>query len=491
VHLPGGVMSRESAEAYARLNDTLNTKVIGHPEQAQAHGLLYEGIRGHLFPAVADVARSMEKTVKELLSPDEEGKYQPVPGYKWVDDRTLGYLNKPNPLFSALSSPMVRRFVKGADIINTIQKDMVLYLKPAYAFPNAFGNLFLNFVQQGMFAPFNLARSFRVFSRLHPDTVEKIRQMMGGGVSETLKTPGVGGVVHTVSNKLAGLYGKAVDDPFRFSSFLHEARLSGFKTNAEIEKLMNDPELAETLTRISNRANEEILNYERMGPGEQAVLRRLVFFYPWLKASSRYASYIAKNHPFVAGSSGQLGQMGTQRIEDVLGGLPSYAEGLIPYTGRHGGPFNATALTGNPASFAILQQPADLVNMLMNLIERNPNLGLNAFTNLAPVDKGLLTLGTAGKWSTMKHPVGQPVWQTVKNEIFGGNPLFGNQSSLIEHFTGGPTYPGSIYSGNTDLEALLRFLVTGALTPRLTNIPALNWKAWQQENQTGYIGGNA
>jgi hypothetical protein len=473
--LKAGQLPYEKAEAYSKIaNDLLNGGIKEGDEQA--HGALFEGIRNWIFPDKGKIVNA-------------EDEYRPVPGYKWVDDRTLGYLDKQNPIFSALRSKNVRAVVKTADAINTIQKTMVLYLKPAFAVPNAFGNLFLNAVQQGVWAPINLARSFKIFNHLKPETIEKMDQSMGGGFSELLKPTGIAGRVHRVSNAFASGYGRVVDVPFRRASFLHEARLSGFTTPEDIERLLNDPTQAATLTRVASRANEEILNYDRMGPGEQAILRRLVFFYPWLKASTRYVSYAAKNHPFAAGLSGYTGQTGQKQIANVLGDLPSFEEGLIPITGAHGPFWARTALTSNPSSFTPIAEPAEIAEMLMNVVRGHPNLNLDAFQNLAPIDRGLLALGTAGKISTLKHSPSQTILRTALNEVFGGNPAFGNTGSFLEHMTGGKTYPGSIYPYNDRLTALLRFLLTGALTPTLTNINTLNADAKKQTSSTEYVGG--
>jgi hypothetical protein len=411
-------------------------------------------------------------------------QYRPIPGYKWVDDRTLGFLDKQNPLWSAFEHPIPRMLIKGADAINSIQKDMILYLKPAYAFPNAFGNLFLNIVQQGLFAPVNLAKSFKLFNGLKPETIEKIRTLMGGGAAEQLKSPGFAGGVHRVSNAFASGYGKFVDDPFRFASFLHEARLDGFSSQSELEQLLTDPAHADQVEAIANRANEAILNYDRMGPGEQAILRRLVFFYPWLKASTRYAGYFAREHPVMAGMTSPLGQMGEERQKSILGDLPSFMEGAIPFTGRQGSYWNPTAKVGLASSAAILQEPADLAKIVTNLVSSHPNLDLTAFSNLTPVDAAMLALGTAGKISSTRHDVNQSPFVTALHEAFGGNPLFGNSSSLLEQLTGGPASPNAIYNSNSMRDALLKFLVWGTLGPRQVNIPAANYSAWLQQNPT-------
>lgn len=481
INLPSEMSRAKAAEFGSQWRQTQEELSTGklHSEDAPANGLLYEGVRQWLFKSY--------KQAKDIFSDshDGEGNWRPIPGYKWVDSRNLGYLNKQSPLWGAFENPIARNALHTADIINDVQKDMVLYLKPAYAFPNAFGNLFLNAIQQGAFAPWNLMRGWRLFNNLKPETAEKIRQVMGGGFAQqVLKTRGVSGAVGKVGRVASNFYAKGVDDPFRFSSFLHEARRSGFTTDAEIEKLMTDPAHAAQVEGIANRASEEILNYERMSPGEQAILKRLVFFYPWLKASGRYASYFAKNHPVAAGATAPIGgHIGSKSIEDALGKIPTWAEGLIPFTGKNA---QGHVLTGNPASFAILQQPADLAALVENLFSSHPNPNLTAVSNLAPFDAALLSALTGGKIASVPHPINQPPIQSALDEAFGGNPLFGNPSSFLESITGGPPRANSAYPDSSFWHALLRYAGTGGLTPRETNPQALNYSAFKAANQHGY-----
>lgn len=467
---------------------------VQDPAAAEAAGRWYEPIRQKLMTAQSALDWINDQ-VRNQVGGDESSALRwarqhgahfdkqedlythLIPGVKWIDKRILGGLDKQSPLWSAMENPAVLKTLKGVDILNEVQKDMILYLKPAYAVPNMLGNVALALVQQGFLMPLNLGKTLQVMFKgkgLDAETVETIKAVMGGGLSESLRTPTSKrtphGLVMRTSNAVAGGYGKFIDDPFRFSSFLHEARAQGYTTAAEIKKLTSDPALEDTLREVSIRANDALINYERLGPGEQAILRRLVFFYPWVKGSTRYGYQLSINHPVTVGILGQAGERGEKISEERLGQLPVYLEGVIPY---------GEDKVINPQSASILGEPASLVKNVINTISRDPNPDLSILENLAPVDAALYALATGH--STVPHPTSQSHVITALNSLVGGNAL----QILIKNLTTNPR-ENQIYQDNSLITDLLRFGVTGGLTPREFNKLKANYIAFLEQHQHGY-----
>jgi hypothetical protein len=465
----------EKAEAYASGEHDPNT-IVGIAKQ-------YEGIRQYTFPGegrVLSAKNYTEKAIHQLLH-GTSGKFNEVPGYVWVDKRTLGGLDKPNPLLGVMASPIARGVIHTLDAVNNATKMAVLYLKPAYAIPNMLGNVALNLVQQGFLAPVNLAKSVITWRALPRDTQAAIKGIMGEGFSESMKVSGLSSRITQAGNKLAGAYGRIVDDPFRRASFLHEARIDGFVTREQLHRLTTDERYADQYHAIANRANDEIIQYEALGPGEQAILRRLIFFYPWVKGSTRYALQSVKEHPVAVGAQAQAGQQGNKMIEDVFGKLPSYAEGLIPYGKAHHG----LIPVGSPASMALYQEPADILSALAGIVQKNPGGIQNIFGNLAPGDAAPISGLSLGQISTIPHPSGWSPLHVMANEFYGANPL----KLLYEANTGGPARPNSLYPDNSLLDAWLRWGLLGGLGKRTYNLDKSHITSWREHHPPKYIGG--
>lgn len=337
----------------------------------QALGTHYEDARNDVFPT-----ESIVKLEEGLLG---EGKH---PQVQWIDQRVLGGLNKPNPLvgFHGGSAKGLHVF----DAINNASRAAILYLKPAYAVPNILGNAALNIVQQGWGAPTQVARSARLWAKLDKETRAVVKQSMGEGVTGSLHSEAGAGT--RAINKMAELWSGPVDTPFRVNAFFYEAHRFGYKTPAQLKKLMGDEK---ELLKVAREANSEIIDYGRLGPFEQNVVRRVIFFYPWVKGSSVYAARFVSTHPQQAALAGQLGKQGAAQDAKDLGALPSYAEGLFKVGERGGNP-----LTINPSSAGVLQTPADLLKSIQELGSGHPGQAFNLGQNFTPALQAALTLLT-------------------------------------------------------------------------------------------------
>jgi hypothetical protein len=446
----------------------------------------YDHARSHLFPAISETLHNVlgnNELVNRLIHGTDPKQFTPVKGYGWVDDRTLGGMDKTNPLATPIAERASTRLIAQTfDAVNNAERFAILYLKPAYAVPNMLGNVGFNLIQQGFLQPATLAKSALLNFWLDPESRALINHGMEGGIYTSLEGKGVASGIRAATEKFSKAYGSFVDAPFRVASFLHEAGDAGFTSAAEIHQLLTDDAFQGVREDIFSRANDEIVNYERLGPGEQAILRRLVFFYPWIKGSTRYFSQMFKNHPTAAGLIGSSGQVGQQWVHNVLGDLPSYLEGVIPYSGGYG---TGQAMIGNPSSLSPFGTPANLLEMTNQLLAKNPNQSLNALQTLAPVYSSALALASLGKLTTTKHPTGENIFKTAGRELVGSQPL----TTLWRGITNQAPYPGSVYGQMTPNEALLRYFLLGGLGQRPLNVNEANYKAWLEQNPPKYSGG--
>lgn len=309
------------------------------PEEAQASA--FERVRKRLVFGDANDIRAM--------SPDDAAEFRRLAEkglVGWVPRRLLGDLAKPH---APLQATIGRTPTAVWDSINDASKLAALYLKPAYAAPNILGNMFLTLVQQGFAAPRNIARACRLQWRLGADATARIDSIMGEGFAAALRGHSTGPLSDATA-LAANVWSKGVDLPFRRASFLYEARHEGFKSAAQLRRLLDSPQLRPTLERVSQRANRALIDYGRLSSRERELVRRIIYFYPWVKGSTLYAGHLLVNHPGQAAALGTLGAYGQQRASEELGPHPSYLAGAFPT--RFG--------LVNPAAAAILQTPAQV-----------------------------------------------------------------------------------------------------------------------------------
>lgn len=462
------------------------------PEENAAGGRLFDTLRD-LLTNPEHVADYLRRTFQEpspqlrwaqgkadaiAFQTEKDLEIHPIPGVGWIDRRWLGGMDKQNPIWSAMERPGVRKFVKVTDAVNDAQKMSVLYLKTSYLLPNLIGNIGLALVQQGFLMPKNLARASLLmagkgYSR---DVQELIKAAAGGGFSRSIGgAKEVSARIRAINNWFADKYGKVIDDPLRIASVIHEAAADGFVTDKELRALFTDPALESRMVDVINRANDAMLNYERLGPGESAILRRMVFFYPFLKGSYRYATRLPIERPIQAGVLYQGGVMGHEQQQRLLGELPPWLSQLIPI---HGG-----ASVINPQSAQVVETPADLVEALANAVSGHPVQGIDILQqNLSPADSFLYTFLTGH--TTVPQPATMNNLKRAFTEVFGGEPWYRFYKSL-EQSGQVPTRP-SVYAPDTVRQAMLRYLLTGGLTPRTFNKAQANIEAQRAYSPTGY-----
>lgn len=376
-----------------------------------------------------------------------------VKGVKWIDKRVLDKQNLPSPLVGIGGTTPV----KIVDAINQAERAAILF-KPGYVLPNLASNVAINIVQQGFAAIPNLRHALLNDHKLPADDIVKIDAGMQNGVVASLGNEGVAkGAVAKIQHGL----GKLVDRVPRRASFYYEANRFGYKTADDVHRLLNDPALEDELVRVLREANGEIIDYERLGPLERDLIRRLVFIYPWVKGSTVYSGRFLREHPIQAGAYGQVGEQQAARTQEELGALPSYLQGIFKVGGTDTQP-----LISNAASVSPFGTPAQVLQTIAGLAEKNPGEAYRLSQFLMPL------LQAQARGEQRHHG------STASNFLQGlyeGLPPFALQDRLRH-----PGNPNKIYP-YSPVEALLQYLA-GSPSPHTLNRAKANKAAYAEKH---------
>lgn len=396
---------------------------------------------------------------------------RPEQGYMWIERKVVRPFLEPEMLSSVRQVAAGGKTLRMADAANNAMRLGFLYLKPAYAIPNFFGNLALSLIQQGFMAPYNLYRSVLVNAKLGPLEAARLDAAMGEGMARAMASGGRGGLLGETTDVAAKSWGTLVDTPFRRASFLHEARRAGYTSMKDVRRLLTDKSLQDDLVRVALEANKEIVDFARLGPMESSVLRRVIFFYPWMKGSSVQFARLLTEHPAQGLVYTHMGYQGKQEVTKRMGGLelPSYLQGYFPVGGTMAHP---TMI--NPAAASLFQSPGQAVETLAQTLHGGAAPGFSPFAFV------------------------NPVAETVSNTLTGVDPFTGQRitgglvSNLINTMFGSMPAP-LLYQRLTQdqskkmfplspLQAIGQFTVGGALVPRTTSRARL-YQATKRETQ--------
>jgi hypothetical protein len=432
------------------------------PTRAEMTQLRKELQEADIERMTPDEAARVETTVQNLerdLFP-EEGRdiprYAPgttVPGIVWVDKRLLNSQTK-----------LIRGGSRTLTAVDTFQdaiKGLILYGKPGYVTPNVLGNIGFNLFQQGFLAPVNWSRAVK----LDRDLAFMVDEVMGQGFSRALAEGTSSPVSHMV--RVAGnFWSKFVDTPFRRAAFIHEARRMGFKTPEQMRALIMEERYRGDIGEIGQRARDAIIDYERLGPLERDLVRRVLFVYPWIKGSTYYGVQFLRDHPIQAAVFTKIGQQGASQAEQELGPMPAWAQGTFKVGGSQDQP-----LTVNPAAasnFGTPIQVAQTIGSLFGDVEQSQNIG----EMTSPVFQSALEASFSKDFFSGRDLKGS--WpQKFGGQIVKGLPqvlLYQRLRDANKPATQEKTYPYT-------KEAAIGSFVLGSSFPRPTNRKMLNEQA--------------
>lgn len=449
-------------EVRAFLDKAAASEVLPEEELA-ALARIGEGVREAIFPGKWQDLQRLER-----FRAATDG---PVPGVVWIDKRLLGRLHSPNPLVGFSQNAAAKATLSTVDAINNASKFAILYLFPfKYISPNLISQAAFALIQQGFSAPRHLAQASRLNAKLGRREQLAIDGGMGEGFAASIAGSTTGPLTR-LNQTAARLYGKVIDLPFRRASFLKEAERAGFKTPAEIRKLLFDDDLRDTRMAVFLEANSEIIDYARLGRFERNVIRRVVFFYPWVKGATVYGGRFVAEHPGKAWALDQLGKIGTPAQEEALGALlPSYAEALAP-VGESGG----LPLTVNLGAVSPFTTPYGVARTLSG----DQRSAYNMAGVLSPAfESALAALGMRAPDSYPQHIPGigktvgkAPYLGTFANEWISSLPPTRYVPRAIEGPNPKQAYPA------TSLQTLLAMLLGTGVAPRRTNPKVLREQA--------------
>jgi hypothetical protein len=391
---------------------------------------------------------------RESAFPESEFKTTPVgaevPGVVWVDRRLLGAQRK---IIGKLDL---------VDVPQDVMRGFVLYAKPGYVAPNMLGNAAYNLMQQGFLAPLNFARAVK----LPKDVGSLVDEVMGSGISKSLAEGSTSPLTKGV-HMMADFWSVFVDEPFRRASFIHEARLRGFKTHAELAELIEDPANRGLLGEVAQRSRDAIVEYERMSPIERDLVRRLLFVYPWVKGSTYYAGQFFRDHPIQAAVFAAIGQEGEHQDLEELGPLPSWARGSFKVGGSDEHPWIV-----NPAGISPFSTPTAVVGTALGGFRSAPQseqLG----EMLGPIPQAAIAAAYSRDTFTGRELKGGFV-QNLLKQLAQGTPQYLLEERIRNRKDAGDrSYPYGVGS------AVGQF-VGGSATPRPANRAALNRQAEEE-----------
>ena len=96
----------------------------------------------------------------------------------------------------------------------------------------------------------------------------------------------------------AGFLGNVADQPFRVASWTGHARKYGYTTPEQWRALLDstDPEEVHAREIISQRAREDMLDFNKLSPQEQRMSRYL-FIWPFIRAAAAQPAWLVREYP--------------------------------------------------------------------------------------------------------------------------------------------------------------------------------------------------
>lgn len=333
----------------------------------------------------------------------------------------IGHERKPAPVGKKKEKS---KFLRGVDTYNQASVGAMLYLGTKYPIMNTAGQLWLA-ATQGALNPRHLAEAFRIRNRLvkeRPLLYGRGKEPLAGGLAKSLRAEETNKLMRGIG-KLSEVYGKFIDDPYRWSSFILHARRRGYRgydgvvelLSKNTEKVMNDRH------SVFEAANRDMVDYERMAPWEKNIARRVFIFYPWNKGSTYFAGRWLRERPIQASVQLHAGQYGREQLRKKVGPVAQFGQQLIP-TGTQVVPgLGEVPSVMDLTSAGIHTQPAAFLQAAANRIEGRGGTSIGEF--FSPVSSLAFALVTGTDPSTgEKIPGG--VLNQIAESIVGSVPLY-------------------------------------------------------------------
>lgn len=285
-----------------------------------------DGFMGTIFQGST---KDTEEATARLASDILEGVAQPIEGVKWIRREDLLSIGD---IFKTPFGSRVQKALKPLDWMNDYARFAVLVGKPSYIPMNLAGNAVMLLIQQGPFAPVNMARAFHMHSAIG-DHAAMIDFLVGHGSTKAIMggpdrhIPGLGKVFEGV-----GDFSNYIIDKYpRRAAFLYEARKLGYDNPNKIVALLTNPDYVDDLGRVVERTKNAMVNYDNLSHFEKQIMTRLIFVYPWLKGSAQWAGRFMKDHPVLAMMFAGGIYLQQDRLKEAMpNGYPNYLKWYVP-----------------------------------------------------------------------------------------------------------------------------------------------------------------
>jgi len=431
-----GEIPLEVKQLLGREHSTLNTL----PANEEAG--LAAAMKAKLEDAIPSRASEQAKRLEEQAA---IGTAAPT-GYRWVPKQMLGEL-----VHETLPRTKIGKAVND---LNSAVTAATVYFKLGHI-PQRFTTNATTSLLAGALDPANFRAAIKLRKALSQQEYGELAASTGTHAYQALPAEGVSKVAR-IAQRGAGFYAHRIDSPFRFLNLVNEARAAGINDATAMRDLIkaakNPGEATPRQLSVLKRANRVSMMYDGLGPIEKRYIARGVWFYPWVKASVRYAGHTIAEHPLKAALGGQLGALGEQQQAEGFGGLPYYEYGLTPLGRSESMNLNPLSAFGTAAD--VLQTPEHLNDVRGNL---NP-------VSSAAIDLLTGTNGFGVPQSRGKAALGDLTAPTPEAQILAGY-LNRHKDQSRKMFPNS----GGLYG----MESPLLRALFGSETPRRVNKDAL------------------
>jgi hypothetical protein len=419
------------------------------------------------------------KQVRELIFPTELHGIpvaeipagSSIPGIKWVDERYLEGANLPPIATGAAGRPGLKQLAWTGHSINNATRLSYFYLALKYGTPNILGQIALNFIQAGAKVPLAWKRAATIHRDFGARDVGVVREAMGTGIGRSLLGSQRGALGFT-SSKLAAAWSVILDVPFRDTAWVAEAYRAGHKTVEQQKALIDaavsgDASQLADFIRITRRARNEILDYERLGHAEQA-LKQLFFIYPFTKASTVYVGHFLAEHPYKASVAATTAEKGSSDQQKIIGDVPGFQRGNIWFKDAKG-----NVRTSNPAAFSPIGPGVDVLRSAASLVAGGGNVNDLPAQYIHPMFRAALNAAFGADPTTgRKLDQSRSAFANFLDEMIRNTPQF----ALAQGLSGAKQGRTDVIFPTSPREAIKQYAI-GGIVPRKVNPGAVHARA--------------
>ena len=423
----------------------------------------------------------LDAILKELYpDPGDE-----IPNVKWVDARLIAdegiRTTEDGRIVGRVyqSSPVAGAF----DVLNEPFRFSYLFLRPAYAL-NLLGNAGMGLIHQGAFLPVNLGRALMAEKLYGTNIAHALDALTGEGKMQAIAATAGAGKLTAASRMVAHSWSVLTDRHFRRAALIHELRRQGFRTPEQLHAALFDEQHMPKLVEASRRANKAMVEFDNLTHYEKAILRHIVFVYPWVSRSAVWSLRTLVEHPVQGAVLTELGHEAQQETDPIFSHTPDWIKrvGYIPV----GWNADGSPKVINPTSINTFATLNDLLQLAQggqtpeDFSSPIVEIGIRAFTGA--------------------DQYGQR-YQGTKQRILG--PLEGSvqQIPLVRGFTGPKAQPPTKPLDVSDRKAFVTrehealkgsvlgagwlgnwgSVIAGGLSPRELNLDAAHARYWRDQ----------